>query len=458
APDDAIPLPFGKTPDDPNQLETPANDTVALVTDTSFAIARGPNREPSDGGQYGIHLDWFIKGIGETGMDLGFYYANYHSRIPVASATATAASCARREGNPLGIDPTNVVTFFAACGINPGFVTEGGTLTQRNALPLDTASYFIEYPEDIHVFGLSYSTLIGGWAWQGEVAYRPNLPVQVDLEDLFFAAFQPSFPRNTIVIIPDALDTIAPSTLCGALPVPLPVNCNDIAQTLTGLAHLPTLAEAGGATLADSEFAIPDFVTAYRGGVPGEVKPHQYIRGYERLDNITTSFNFTKLLGGDDAPLGADQFIFLFDLATSWLPDLPSTDEIQFEALGTFFHASPGIKETDNALKINPRQSNGNYVEAFTWGYRAAVLLAYQNLLWPGSVLVPTIALLHGVDGPSPGLAANFVEGRKILFLDLELQSGHWSFNATQTIIAGGGQANILRDRDNLSLSLSYEF
>ena len=479
APDDVLPLPFSKTPDDPNQLQTPADNTVALVTNTSFAGRRAANDEPSDFGQYGLRLSWFTDAIGTNGLDLSFYYANYHSRIPIASGIAADATCARREGNPQGIDPTNVVEFFQACGINPTFALDGGLLTQRDALPLDSAQFFLEYPEDIDVFGVSYNTQISGWAWQGEIAYRPNLPVQVDIEDVLYAAFQPIFPRNTIELVPNALDALDPGTACNSVDVlgilgPL---CDTIAGTQMSLADalgLPTLGGIAGATLANSRRAIPDFLTGYRGGTPGEVAPGQRIHGYERLQNVTTSFNFTKLLGGSDAPLWADQFIFVLDLSTSWLPDLPSKSELQFEAQGTLTHASAGIGEVapipaddpsqpstetgTDALRINPIRTRDGFVTDFSYGYRFAMLLNYFDTPFKGAKLVPLIALFHDVRGVSPGLAANFIEGRKIWFIDLELNYGNWTANLTQTIFAGGGANNVLTDRDNLSFAIGYEF
>jgi len=463
APDDAIALPFGKTPDDPNQLQTPANDTVDLITDTSFSGVRAPNQEPPGGGQYGFNLSWFTEALGRQGTTFGLYYANYHNRIPIASAIASDATCARREGNPMGIDATNSAEFFQACGFNATGPANGDNLTQRDALPLDTAQFFLEYPEDVDMFGLTYNTQAFGWAMQGEIAYRPNLPVQVDIEDVLFTAFQPVFPRETITILPDALDTVDPANACNNADIAgvLGPVCDSIAgtqETLTDALGLPTLEGAGGATLADSERALPTFLEPFRGRTPGEVAPGEVIRGFERLKNVTTSFNFTKLLGGESAPLGADQFVFLVDLSTSWLPDLPDQSELQFEGQGTFTHASPGIAETGDALKINPKQTTDGFVSELAWGYRLATLFSYENVPWPGANLRPLIAIFHDVDGVSPGLAANFVEDRKIIFLDLELQWGRWTSNLTQVIFAGGGDNNVLTDRDNINFSIGYEF
>ena len=51
-----------------------------------------------------------------------------------------------------------------------------------------TGNYFIEYPEDIQLFGLSFNTLLGasGWALQGEYSFRPDTQLQ-RAEDALFA-------------------------------------------------------------------------------------------------------------------------------------------------------------------------------------------------------------------------------------------------------------------------------
>ncbi|WP_426737589.1 DUF1302 family protein, partial [Pseudomonas aeruginosa] len=60
--------------------------------------------------------------------------------------------------------------------INPALAAQAaGAATAGNS------SYFIEYPEDIRMFGLSFSTTLpNGTAWSGEVSYRPNAPVQLN--------------------------------------------------------------------------------------------------------------------------------------------------------------------------------------------------------------------------------------------------------------------------------------
>lgn len=437
-PNETVVLPFGKTPEDPLLQGTPANSLLGLVSATSFSAARAPNREPSDRGQYGLAVYHFFD---RSGIELGLFAANYHSRLPSVSVFATDASCTRREGNANHRDTTNLVQFLSDCGI-PGVDTPG---TDFDALPLDSARYFLDYAEDIRMFGAS---LIGdgfGAAWQMELSYRPNFPVQVDLEDLLFAAFQPAFPRNTLTIIPENPVTDVAGSLLTLLP----------ALTLPGGPLDP--ADLGPATLAASQLAIPDFLTAYRGGTPGEIAPNSYIAGYERMPLWQASASFLRIWAAGQV-LGADQFGLLFELDGIYLPDLPHTSVAQFEAPGTSTHASPGIAETGNGLLINPIQETGQFVTAFSWGYRAGVLLLYNNVMVSGLSLRPLIVMVHDIEGVAPGLAENHLEGRTIMLNNLEAKYGNFSFNLQYARFGGGGRQNTLKDRDLIALAVSYDF
>jgi hypothetical protein len=82
-------------------------------------------------------------------MDLAFYAANFHSRLPVLSGTSRDDALA----------------------------------------PTDTATYFVEYPEDIHLYGVSFNTT---WplidvAIQGEYSLKQGQPLQVDDVELLLA-------------------------------------------------------------------------------------------------------------------------------------------------------------------------------------------------------------------------------------------------------------------------------
>jgi hypothetical protein len=133
-----------------------ASDTVLppqlVATGCALSIPRAATRFPSDSGQFGLALRWFAENWG--GTEFGFYYLNYHSRLPLISGNALTA-----------VPP-----------------------------PFASASYFTEYPEDIDLYGISFNTTVGTWSLAGEVTYRPELPLQVDDVELLFGALTPLNP------------------------------------------------------------------------------------------------------------------------------------------------------------------------------------------------------------------------------------------------------------------------
>lgn len=126
--------------------------STGTVTDLAFVdalqLTRAPDQDPGNGGEYGAAVRWYLPNLNST--ELGFYHVNYHSKLPIVSAIAGA----------------------------PGTGT-----------PLVGAQYFIAYPEDIKLYGLSFNTEVGnsGIALQGEYSFRENVPLQIDLEEMLAA-------------------------------------------------------------------------------------------------------------------------------------------------------------------------------------------------------------------------------------------------------------------------------
>ena len=432
---EGIPVLFGKNPSDPLRQQRFASDSARLVTESSLTILRGPNREPSDGGQFGLSINTLWERDDAAPLVLSFFFANYHSRLPAVSATAAAASCSRREGSATGQDATDAASFFAACELDennalgvtaatglPAVIPAGsGRITARDALPIDSATYFLDYAEDIRMYGVGFNAELNGRAVQGELAYRPNHPVQVDIEDVLFAALQPVFPRS------DGSDE--------------------------------NVIDLGSAQLANSRRAIPDFVTAYRGGIPGETEPFSYVRGYERMAVWHPSLSVTKIAGRSNRlSLGADEAVYLLEINADYLPDLPELSELQFQGPGTDTHYSDGIAETGDGLKINPVATKTGFVTKLSWGYRFAVFTRYLNVWADGLHVRPALVMSHDVKGVGPGLAENFVEGRVLFVPQLEVQYRGMKAAITYLGFTGGGRNHTLRDRDALALSVSYDF
>jgi Protein of unknown function (DUF1302) len=93
-----------------------------------------------------------------------------------------------------------------------------------------------------------------------------------------------------------------------------------------------------------------------------------------------------------------------------------------------------------------------------SWGYVAEFGLTYANIFSSGWTLSPVVDWYHDVKGTSPN-AIPFVEGRKALALALNFDY-HNKIKASvgYTTFTGGGNLNMMRDRDVLSASVSYLF
>lgn len=139
-------------------------------------IPRLKDHEPRDSGQYGMALRW----LGDS-TEYGAYYINYHSRKPKFSLlTATGVSdFIQNDPNFAALSPQEQMALGIATGA-------GNT------------HYFIDYPENIHLFGLSFATqLPTGTAWSGEISYRPNEPLSINTADLAGGALNPTFRALT---------------------------------------------------------------------------------------------------------------------------------------------------------------------------------------------------------------------------------------------------------------------
>ncbi|MDF1818681.1 MAG: DUF1302 family protein [Immundisolibacteraceae bacterium] len=125
-------------------------------------LSRRGNQYAKDSGQFGIAVRYFAAGLGE-GVDFGSYYMKLHAHNPILSGIA------------------------------------GG-------------GYFLEYPEDREIWGLSYNTIFGSWASSGEWSHRRNEPVQVS--DFFLAAL--GLPAGALGL-PNATPNFAPGDPAGTV-------------------------------------------------------------------------------------------------------------------------------------------------------------------------------------------------------------------------------------------------
>lgn len=500
---------FGGSADDPDRRGHPLDSPLALITPTTSYALRAPDREPSNGGQYGLSFKYYFENL-NSGTEVGFYFMNYHSRLPYVSFTSINASCARREGNAMGIDAKNTTEFFAACNNLPAYdpaallqvglqlsqllverpdvlldlgTDIGGVLTAllpnpgqplSDAVPLDTGNVFFDYPENIQLYGMSFNTAYGDYSFQGEVAYRPNLPLQVSITDLEFAAAGPSLTRCHDPALNCAgttagrgIDASGNLTTYGSSDFLDANGVNPYHDTINLI--------VGGAP--GSARSFPSFVIPYRGGTIGENPPNSYIRGYERFDVLQYNLGVTRVLSSTENWLGADQIQLVGELGATHVPGLPSYDQLQIESPGVYYHASAGADGTGadgsrqacstnpschvgpDGARFNPSQANlDDLVDKFSWGYRAIAIIKYESVL-PNIGISPFILFGHDVQGTAPGPAENFIEHRKQLQMVVETRYGSaLSLGLGYSMYWGGGYTNLYRDRDAAQAFLRYQF
>ncbi len=122
----------------------PLPDQQSIATNAT-SLTRTLDRQPDDGGQYGLALRTYAA---ELDTEFGAYYLNYHSRLPLVSILTSSTGAPY--GAPTGKD----------------------------------GRYLIDYSEDISVLGASFATNVGGWAWSGELSYTMDQPIQMNAFDL----------------------------------------------------------------------------------------------------------------------------------------------------------------------------------------------------------------------------------------------------------------------------------
>ena len=217
-----VPNPQGGAP-----IPLPQREQAAF--DPDFAsVLRGSDRAPGDRGQWGVALRYLAEDLNQT--EFGFYFINYHSRLPTVGArtaspealqaglaaaqavaaptSATVGALSRSIAQQVTPQVTAAVTQSVTRAVEAGQIPPAEApmriqaevqrqvteLVGREvgravpgiaaALAVDRygkgGNYFLEYAEDIQLFGLSFNTVLGasGWALQGEYSLRPNAPLQ----------------------------------------------------------------------------------------------------------------------------------------------------------------------------------------------------------------------------------------------------------------------------------------
>ncbi len=325
--------------------------------DTFMAVPRASNELADDQGQFGVACRVFAPKLNDT--DFGLYFLRYHSRLPVISAIT-------------GTESTSSVADYAK-----------------------TARYFLEYPEYINLYGVSFNTLLGktGIALQGEVSYRDDMPLQVDDIELLFA------------------------TLGGM-------------EGLTG-----------------SVLAANNQVGNYSGQLGTKIP------GYILRDVSQVQATATKFLG---PTFGTDQIVLLGELGVTHVHDMPGKSELRLDGPGTYVSGNATLGPLAHPGK--PIERSTHFADATSWGYRLVSRFDFNNVFGSVNVM-PRVAWRHDFKGNSPGPGGNFQEGRKSASVGIAATyQNAWSSDVSYTNYFGASRHNLINDRDIIQCNIKYAF
>lgn len=276
------------------------------------------------------------------------------------------------------------------------------------------ADFFTYFPEDIEVYGASFSTTAFGWGIQGEVTYRPDMPLLIDTDTIFIAAVsdQCAFPLSGDAGVAVYAPLVTLGTVCDATVggdtiyghTDQDVFNWDIGTTATFTRSNPivsflkadlavVLTEFGGVS-------VPDIETTYAGP--------KGVDQIARLQGICTA--------GSDLPLGS-----LLDLD------------------GVAVNSCRPTENSSGALLLTSLQYNN--VFGTPWG------------------LSPTLIVREGLDGYSPTPAGSFREGVGSTSLSVRADyQGYLSVSVSYTDFTGDEKYSKTEDQDFASLSVNYAF
>lgn len=443
-------LGLGQFPEDPTSRFEPAQPFRQFSSSIRTSRAAEEENEPKDAGQYGFRVNWYAADL-NGGTEIAFYAMNYHSRLPYFSIEATDITCVRGAGG----------SFATALQLCQGFNgREGPFQGGLEPLPVDTAGLIVDYPEDIQMYGISFNTTWEGWAITGEYAYRPNMPIQILISDVFYAGQQNSFAEQDIPLNPAGVN-------CAVLPPGIAQdNCNAAVGAAVGGAFAGVNQDT---IIPAARTFIPDLLSTFRGvdvnSAAAPYAPGQYIPGFERLGVGQFVISGLKLFPNI---IGADNLIFLVEAGFTHVVDMPDEDELVFQGRIESTHPSPGADCTGFAAgtdcatatvtaRINPTQQTDGFADDFSAGLRALFQLEYTNLWNSGINLKPTLVWMEDVYGIAPFPAQNYVEGNRWVIPGFQWEYGV-EFSGTLLYQHFAGDDNPLRDRDNLSVSVAYSF
>ena len=473
-----------------NPALPPSAANAPFLPSGAAAIPRGRSNRASDSGQFGLAARYFAEGLNDT--EFGFYFINYHSRLPVISAMTGR--------DILGeLQPTiNLIT--AGIGqidaglvqVEGGLVQVEGGLTQAETglAQVNGAIAQLEAadPNSPDLVGLKtqQATIVG--QKEGLLAQQTELAAQqasLTAQRAGFAgqlnAIQTQLPQlypgtaRYIFEYPEDIQLYGVSfnTEIGATGISLqgevsyrrdvPLQVDDVELLLAGLTPArPSLGNIGVIPVVDTNGdGVPDMGNpAWQGRSMtqlGQQDFNSYVQGYRTFEVWQPQFTVTKLFG---PTLGASQWVIVGEAAATVVPDLPSKDVLRFDGPGTALSGDPlapailaGVGHAQDHF-----ESADAFADDFSWGYRLAARIDYMDVIG-GVNLSPALVFAHDVDGNTPLPLGNFLHDRKSVTVGVTASyQNSWQGSIKYTEFFGNEDYNLMHDRDFLQAMVQYSF
>jgi hypothetical protein len=331
------PLFLNVDPTSPNFINFGGLDPAADPSQANtFGVVFRDDKTPSNNGQYGVAMHYKPEGVS---LDLGFYFMNYHDKMPVLGTMA------------------------------------------------DGVSAQWTYLEDRKMYGVSANFPVGNWAVGWELSYRPKDAVALT------GCYGPGGP----------LDAISNGVV--GIDCPMYIDEKKYQMHLTGILSL---------TPGDHGWFL-DLLKADTATFTGEAVGIRY-------PGVSPDKRYTRNIGG--------------------------VDVMQAPAAGYGFWKNGTITQDIGAGPIAYNTVAG-VGDANSFGITADFNWAYDNKLIKGWTVIPGITYFRALQGNTPTLTANYLEGAQSMNMYVLFnQSAPTRWQAGINYTNYWGKNQLLGDRD----------
>lgn len=287
-----------------------------------------------------------------------------------------------------------------------------------------TSELALQYPENIRVAGMSFNTTVLGWGVQGEIAYRDNMPLQIDTDSQTIATY-------SAACVFELFGTVGVVAYAPMKTIDQPCNTDN----------------------------------------PGVTSGDGFVREEVINFDLGTTATFTRSNPIVSA-LGADLAILLTEFAYEYVPQmdeyrLPDADQTidgvlvnTIDPVGRLANRCTSGSDLGLGGLVAMDERPDNYCRPTSASAAGLIFMSlqYNNVFGTAWSLSPTLIYREGIHGigasPTGSVEGNSVTG---LRLDASLQ-GKWNASLGYTNFGGSEQFNRNVDKDNVSISISYAY